>query len=150
VFVPLINTVSVLPTPWVKITTYLQSEPFLSIIIHNLLPKIVNNIVTYEGCAWLIITGSGLNSWIYWHFFTVTCNYNSSQSMTAWDSLHSLLDYECLLSCVTDLVLIYESVTSSASVVRCLTLHSWTLNSLTDDERRTTARSHKWTEQTLI
>jgi hypothetical protein len=31
-------------------------------------------------------------------------------------------------STVTDLVLIYESVTSSASVVRWLTLHSWTLN----------------------
>jgi hypothetical protein len=37
-------------------------------------------------------------------------------------------------STVTDLVLIYESVTSSASVVRCLTLHSWTLNLLTADE----------------
>jgi hypothetical protein len=31
-------------------------------------------------------------------------------------------------STVTDLVLIYESVTSSASAVRCLALHSWTLN----------------------
>jgi hypothetical protein len=31
---------------------------------------------------------------------------------------------------MTDLVLIYESVTSSASVVRWLTLHSWPLNSL--------------------
>jgi hypothetical protein len=30
---------------------------------------------------------------------------------------------------VTDLILIYVSVTSSASVVRWLTLHSWTLNS---------------------
>jgi hypothetical protein len=31
-------------------------------------------------------------------------------------------------STVTDLVLIYESATSSASVVRWLTLHSWALN----------------------
>jgi hypothetical protein len=31
-------------------------------------------------------------------------------------------------STVIDFVLIYESVTSSASVVRWLTLHSWTLN----------------------
>jgi hypothetical protein len=31
-------------------------------------------------------------------------------------------------STVIDLVLIYESVTSSASIVRWLTLHSWTLN----------------------
>jgi hypothetical protein len=43
--------------------------------------------------------------------------------MTVQDSLHSLLDYECLLFCVTDFALIYESVTSSASVVRWLTLH---------------------------
>jgi hypothetical protein len=31
-------------------------------------------------------------------------------------------------SAVTDLVLIYESITSSACVVRWLALHSWTLN----------------------
>jgi hypothetical protein len=42
---------------------------------------------------------------------------------------------------VTDLVLIYESVTSSASVVRWLTLHSWTLNSLTIESEWT----HEWT-----
>jgi hypothetical protein len=35
-------------------------------------------------------------------------------------------------SAVTDFVPIYESVTSSASAVRWLTLHSWTLNSLTN------------------
>jgi hypothetical protein len=35
-------------------------------------------------------------------------------------------------STVTDLVLIYESVTSSASVVRWLALHSWTLNYRTE------------------
>jgi hypothetical protein len=38
-------------------------------------------------------------------------------------------------STVTDLVLIYESVTSSASVFRWLTLHSWTLNSLTNESQ---------------
>jgi hypothetical protein len=48
--------------------------------------------------------------------------------MTLYDSLDSLLDYECLLFCVTDLVLIYESVTTSASVVRWLPLHRRTLN----------------------
>jgi hypothetical protein len=48
--------------------------------------------------------------------------------MTASDSLHSLLDHERLLFCVTDLVPIYKSVTSSASVVRWLALHSWTLD----------------------
>jgi hypothetical protein len=44
--------------------------------------------------------------------------------MTVYDSLHSLLDYECLPFCVTDLVLIYESATSSASGVRWLEHHS--------------------------
>jgi hypothetical protein len=27
------------------------------------------------------IMGSGLDDWIYWHFFTITINYNSPQSM---------------------------------------------------------------------
>jgi hypothetical protein len=49
------------------------------------------------GFAWLIIMGSKLDDWIYWHFFTITINYNSSQSMTVYCSLHSLLNYECLL-----------------------------------------------------
>jgi hypothetical protein len=92
----------------------------LAVIIKN--PWIYCHV---SGVPWLIITGSGLDDWIYWHFFTITINYNSSQSC------------ECLLFCVTDLVLIYESVTSSASVVRWLTLHSyWTLSSLKNDECR--------------
>jgi hypothetical protein len=49
--------------------------------------------------------------------------------MTAWDSLYSLLDYECLLFRVTDMVLIYESVTSSAS-----TAEHWNLLRLTRSE----------------
>jgi hypothetical protein len=56
--------------------------------------------------------------------------------MTALESLHSLLGYT-----VTHLVLIYESVTFSASVVRWLTLHIRTLNSLTNAERRFTAHT---------
>jgi hypothetical protein len=44
--------------------------------------------------------------------------------MTVYDSLHSLLDYECLPFYVTDLALIYESATNSASVARLLTLYS--------------------------
>jgi hypothetical protein len=45
--------------------------------------------------------------------------------MVVKDSLPSSLDYDRLLFRVTDLVLIYESVTSSASVVRWLTLKYW-------------------------
>jgi hypothetical protein len=52
-------------------------------------------------------------------------------------------------SIMTDLVLIYESVTSSVSVVPWLTLHSWTLNhncNLTDLSRMTPWRlTYEWT-----
>jgi hypothetical protein len=41
--------------------------------------------------------GSGFDDWLYWNFFTITTNYDSSQSMAAYDSLHSLLDPERLL-----------------------------------------------------
>jgi hypothetical protein len=47
-------------------------------------------------------------------------------------------------SAVTDLVLIYESVTSSASVVRWLALHSWTLNSLTNELRLNESQSQSY------
>jgi hypothetical protein len=92
--------------------------------------------------------GSGFDDWIYWHFFTITVNYDSSQSMTVYDSLSSLLNYQCLPFCVTDLVLICESAISSASVVRWLTRHSWTLElsncllkSLTNEQ----ICIHEWT-----
>jgi hypothetical protein len=55
-----------------------------------------------SGVSWLIITGSGSDDCIYWHFyynlsFLITIIYERSQSMTAKDSIRSLLDYECLL-----------------------------------------------------
>jgi hypothetical protein len=59
--------------------------------------------------------GSGLDDWIYWNFFTVTTNYDSSQSMTVAPFLAGL---RVSLFCVTDLALIYKSATSAASVVR--------------------------------
>jgi hypothetical protein len=34
--------------------------------------------VTRKGLAWLIIMGSGFGDFIYWHFFTITVDYNSS------------------------------------------------------------------------
>jgi hypothetical protein len=46
------------------------------------------------GVSCLIITGSGFDDLIYLYFFTITINSDSSQSMTAWDTLHSLLDHE--------------------------------------------------------
>jgi hypothetical protein len=53
--------------------------------------------VTYSRLAWRIIMGSRFDDWIYWHFFTITINYGSSQLMTVYDSFHSLLDHERLL-----------------------------------------------------
>jgi hypothetical protein len=52
-FVPQINIVLLLgapmrPTWWVKISTYLRSEGFPSIIFYNHVPKHVNNIL---GCC---------------------------------------------------------------------------------------------------
>jgi hypothetical protein len=58
------------------------------------------------GVPWRIITGSGLDDWIYWQpllqSLVITINYKNSQSMTAYDSLHSrssrsLSFYDCLL-----------------------------------------------------
>jgi hypothetical protein len=84
--------------------------------------RMIQNTVTFRSS---MINNNGF--WITWlHLltpsFTITLNYNhnSSQSMTAKDSLHSLLDYEPLLyslsSIVTDLVLIYESLTNELRI----------------------------------
>jgi hypothetical protein len=32
-----------------------------------------------SGLSWRIIMGSGLDDWIYWHFFTITINHDSSR-----------------------------------------------------------------------
>jgi hypothetical protein len=65
-------------------------------------------IVTYKGLVWLIIMGSGLGDWIYWHFLTITVNYNSSQIELLLNALRLLSD-ECrmenlwLLKCTNQL-----------------------------------------------
>jgi hypothetical protein len=74
---------------------------------------------------WPIITGSGLDDWIYWHSFTITIITAHNQ----WLSKTCSIPYwttSAFPTAVTDLVLIYELVTSSDSVARWLTLHSWT------------------------
>jgi hypothetical protein len=46
-------------------------------------------IATYKELAWLIIMDSRFYDWVYWHFFTITINYYSSQSiLTAEATLH--------------------------------------------------------------
>jgi hypothetical protein len=50
-------------------------------------------VVTYSGFAWLIIMGSGFDDWIYWHFFTITVNCNSSHIELFWMHCVSYLTY---------------------------------------------------------
>jgi hypothetical protein len=64
--------------------------------------------------------------WVGWlDLLALLYNYNQwlpkTRSIPYWTT-------SVFSSAVTDLVLIYESATSSASVVHWLTLHSWTLN----------------------
>jgi hypothetical protein len=75
-------------------------------------------------------TGSGLDDWIYWHLLQSilnTINYDSSQSMTAQDSLHSLLDFSII---VTHLILMYESITSPTNDLRTTKDEWWPKNEL--------------------
>jgi hypothetical protein len=77
-----------------KLSVWLRNCKTEARVHHGLQrPRIIIIIVT----SWLIIMGCGFGDWIYWHFFTITSNYDSSQSMTVYDSLHSLLDHERLL-----------------------------------------------------
>jgi hypothetical protein len=78
--------------------------------------------------TWLIITGSGSDNWIYWRFYY---NYNRLQQLTISDSPRLAPFLTGLrvssLPTVTDLVLIYESDTSSAATASnddCLTNES--------------------------
>jgi hypothetical protein len=44
-----------------------------------------------------MIMDSRFDDWFYWHFFTITLNSDGLESMTVYDSLHSLLDHQRLL-----------------------------------------------------
>jgi hypothetical protein len=84
-----------------------------------------------SGVPWLIITGSVLDLLaLPIQLQSIIRAHNQrlpkTRSIPYWTT-------SVFSSAVTDLVLIYESVTSSASIVRWLTLHSWALNSLTSD-----------------
>jgi hypothetical protein len=67
-------------------------------------------IVKYSGFAWRIIMGCIFDDWVYWYFFTITVDYNSS-------------DIELLLNdvCVTNLSLVSDRYFSSSnSRIHCL------------------------------
>jgi hypothetical protein len=117
-------------TNWNR-TSYTSSNKYQCFQV-EIQRHVLKHIVTCRGYAWRIITGSGLDDWIYWHF---CYNYSSLQSLITahnqWLSkTRSFPSWTASVfsSTVTDLVLVHESVTSSASVVRCLTLHSGTFN----------------------
>jgi hypothetical protein len=97
-----------------------------------------------SGVPWLITTGSGLDDWIYLRLLLqsllITINYNQWLSKTRSTPYWTTSVFS---SIVTGLVLICESVTSSASVVLWLTLHSWTLN--TTELLNVTELSHERT-----
>jgi hypothetical protein len=59
---------------WYGDEEYYTTRNFIICTLHEILSRI-------SGYLCLIITGSRLNYWVYWHFFTVTVNFNSSQSM---------------------------------------------------------------------
>jgi hypothetical protein len=42
------------------------------------------NIVTCKGLAWLMITCFGFDDWVYWRFFIIAVNYNSSHIKLFW------------------------------------------------------------------
>jgi hypothetical protein len=65
---------------------------------------------------WQVITGFGFDDWIYWrllvHLLLITFDYNSRQSMTAWDSLHSDWTTIVFSSSLSSTVLTWFRVTS--------------------------------------
>jgi hypothetical protein len=105
------------------------------------------NVVMYAVFAWLIITGSG---WMIGFIGTYLQLQSNVTAHNQWLPKTRSIPYwatSVFSSTVTDLVLIYESVTSSASVVRWLTLHNWPLNSLANASLNslTDQLIHKWT-----
>jgi hypothetical protein len=102
-----------------------------------------------SGVPWLKTTDSGLDDWIYCTSLQlqpiITAHnqwLSKTRSIPSWTT-------RGFCSTVTDLVLIYESATSSTFIVRWLTLHSWTMNSLTT-ELRPTAPFRMNSELTII
>jgi hypothetical protein len=75
-----------------------------------------------------------------WQLLLISINYNSSNRWLSTTCPIPSWTTSAFSSTVTDLILIYDSVTSSVSVVRCLTLHSWAPNSLTNKSAFTNDR----------
>jgi hypothetical protein len=75
VFDPASTRDTLLPCKWRR---YVPPKPQAVSELHGVTTHVTVHIVTYSGFAWLIIMSSGLDDWIYWHFFTITVNYDES------------------------------------------------------------------------
>jgi hypothetical protein len=75
------------------------------------------NIATYSGLAWRIIMGSGIDDWIYWHFFTITVNRHSSHIELLLNDVYLTNLYEESLTALNDACLTNESLKSLHSSV---------------------------------
>jgi hypothetical protein len=77
------------------------------------------------------VLGSGLDDWSYWHLLLqsllITINYSSSQFMPAKTCSIPYWTTRFISSTVTELVLIYESATSSTNDLR-ITKDEWRTN----------------------
>jgi hypothetical protein len=70
------------------------------------------NIVACKGLAWLIIMGSGLDVWVYWHFLATTVIYNSSH-------IEILLNNVCLTN-------LSEESPTNLGLTWISWIHEWT------------------------
>jgi hypothetical protein len=106
---------------------------------------------------WLIITGSGLDNWIYWHFYCNFLDCNQLQQLTISDCLKLAPFLTGLRVSSLPLWLTWFLFTSRSLLFsfRCplvntpqLNTHllNWLLNSLTPDRRITAHLRLTWTE----
>jgi hypothetical protein len=84
--------------------------------------KFCQNIIF--ACPDFRYTCSGLDDWIYWHLLQLLLITLFTTADNRW-----LLKTGSIPYWTTSVVVVYESATSSASVVHLLALHSWTINS---------------------
>jgi hypothetical protein len=94
--------------------------------------SVPQNIATCKGVGMTKLTDSRSDKWIYWCSFTTTINSDSLQSLTVYDSLHSLLAHGGRLA------FCYNERRISAHTLNCLEqclslestlIHFWLLNS---------------------
>jgi hypothetical protein len=86
------------PSPWMSSTCTRNLVKIVITVLKCMKSRHSSSYCHVCGVSWLIITGSGFYDWVYWHFFTITTNYNSSH-------IEVLQNYDFSL---TNALLIYE------------------------------------------